>query len=80
LSAESVRTDHHPPLSLAPRSRERQFVAPGFPATVDQPVEGHPAFSDAAIAAVRQWRFEPARLDGRPVAITVVVPVRFALD
>ena len=48
-------------------------------ATVDKAVEGHPAFSDAAIAAVKQWRFEPARLDGKPVGITVEVPVKFAL-
>lgn len=49
-------------------------------AKVDTPVDGHPAFSDAAIAAVKQWRFEPARLDGRPVGITVKIPVKFALQ
>jgi protein TonB len=47
---------------------------------VDKPVAGHPAFSGAAIAAVRQWRFEPARSNGQPVAVTISVPVRFALE
>lgn len=48
-------------------------------ARVDKAVEGHPAFSDAAIAAVKQWRFEPARQDGKPVAVSVKIPVKFAL-
>jgi protein TonB len=49
-------------------------------AKVDKPVDGHPAFSDAAVAAVKQWRFEPARLDGKPVGITVKIPVKFTLQ
>lgn len=49
-------------------------------AKVDKPVDGHPAFSDAAVAAVKQWRFEPARLDGKPVDITVKIPVKFTLQ
>ena len=49
-------------------------------AKVDKAVDGHPAFTDAAIAAVKQWRFEPARQDGKPVAIQVKIPVKFALN
>ncbi len=48
-------------------------------AKVEKPVEGHPAFNAAALAAVQQWRFEPARLDGKPVDISIRVPVKFAL-
>lgn len=33
----------------------------------------------AALAALRQWRFHPARRDGRALAAWVVVPVVFAL-
>jgi protein TonB len=33
----------------------------------------------AALDAVRQWEFEPARLNGVPVAVTMVVVVTFAL-
>lgn len=32
---------------------------------------------DAAVAAVRQWRFKPARSGGRPVDTWLAVPVRF---
>ena len=31
----------------------------------------------SALAAVRQWRFEPARRDGTPVAVRVTVEISF---
>ena len=34
----------------------------------------------AAVAAVKQWRFQPALRNGKPVQATVRVPVQFALD
>jgi len=34
---------------------------------------------DAAVAAVRQWKFKPAVARGKPVAVWVAVPVRFRL-
>lgn len=34
---------------------------------------------DAAVAAVRKWRFHPAKINGQPVAARLQVPVRFAL-
>ncbi len=34
----------------------------------------------AAIESVMQWRFEPAKLKGKPVAVWVVVPFNFALS
>lgn len=34
----------------------------------------------AAVAAVRQWRFQPAILDGRPVAVSYFLTVRFNLQ
>ena len=36
-----------------------------------------PALEDAAVACVRQWRFKPAMVGGKPVAVWVTVPVRF---
>lgn len=33
----------------------------------------------AALMAVRQWKFRPAILGGKPVAVWVAVPVKFAL-
>ena len=38
-----------------------------------------PALEDAAVACVRQWRFKPAMTGGKPVAVWVVVPIRFVL-
>jgi len=40
---------------------------------------GVASLDDAAAAAVRRWRFRPARRNGTPVRATVQVPVRFAL-
>jgi TonB family protein len=40
---------------------------------------GHSLLDQAAIAAVWQWVFEPARRDGKSVASQVLVPVRFAM-
>lgn len=37
-------------------------------------------FVEAALAAVRQWRFKPALRDGVPVEMDVTIPIRFALD
>lgn len=48
--------------------------------TPEQEVPGHPAFTEAAIAAVRQWRFKPAREAGKDVASSVKIPVKFKLD
>lgn len=38
----------------------------------------HPAFGEAALAAVTQWRFEPSTRDGVAVERQVVVPFQFA--
>ena len=35
--------------------------------------------NDRAVAAVRQWRFAPARLKGTPVDVIVEVAVTFSL-
>ena len=43
-------------------------------------VRSLPLLDAAAIAAVRQWRFRPARdAEGRPVRVVMQVPVRFEL-
>ena len=40
----------------------------------------HPDFADAALAAVRQWRFSPTLLNGTPVEVRVSVEISFALE
>lgn len=39
----------------------------------------YPAFADAAVKAVLDWHFEPALMEGRPVAVRVTVPFRFVI-
>lgn len=39
---------------------------------------GGAAFDDAAVAAVKQWRFDPARRDDVAVAVKIRVPFNFA--
>ena len=38
---------------------------------------GGPAMKYAALDSLRQWRFEPAKLDGHPVAVYYVLSVNF---
>ncbi len=39
----------------------------------------NPLFDEAAIEAVEQWEYEPARQRGRPVAVFFTIDVRFSL-
>lgn len=40
-------------------------------------LSGHPLLNEAAVNAVRQWRYRATRLDGVPVAVLMTVTVRF---
>jgi TonB family protein len=40
----------------------------------------HPAFNEAALAAIRQWRFEPGRVAGRPVNTLMQQAISFSLE
>lgn len=39
-----------------------------------------PEFEQPAIEAVLKWKFEPAKKDGKPVAVQVVIPVKFSVN
>lgn len=39
-----------------------------------------PLLDEAALSAVRQWQFEPALLNGQPVAVIMTVTVKFTLN
>jgi protein TonB len=41
---------------------------------------GHPVLDQAALTAVKKWRFDPAHEGEAPVAAWVDVPIRFRLE
>ena len=41
---------------------------------------GHASLDQAALSAVRQWRFVPATQAGRPVPAAAEVPIQFHLE
>lgn len=40
-------------------------------------VSGDPRFIDAAIAAITQWRYKPAVLDGQAVESQLIITINF---
>lgn len=76
----------YPPTSYRAREEGTVLVtadidATGTPVSVDVARRsGSRALDQAAVAAVRQWRFEPAVRGGSAVASTVEVPVTFRID
>lgn len=38
------------------------------------------AFDEPAVAALKKWKFKPAKQDGNPVAIKVSIPIKFVYE
>ena len=49
---------------------------------VDPTVEksSNNAFEKPALAALKKWKFKPAKQDGSPVAIKVSIPIKFVFE
>jgi TonB family protein len=43
-------------------------------------VSGDPGLTDAAIEAVKQWKYKPTLLDGKPVEVDTLITVTFRLN
>ena len=43
-------------------------------------VSGNPILAQAAVAAVRLWRYEPTRLNGEPVEVQTQITVNFVVE
>jgi periplasmic protein TonB len=43
-------------------------------------VSGSPILANAAVAAVRQWKYQPTQLNGKPVEVETVVTVQFQMQ
>lgn len=52
----------------------------GVPRALEVVSAKHEGFREAAIDAVRRWRYEPARRDGEPVAVRFAVQVSFRVS
>lgn len=37
-------------------------------------------FDEAALSAVKKWKFKPAKRDGNPIAKKVSIPIKFVFD
>jgi TonB family protein len=40
-------------------------------------VSGNPTLTDAAVQAIKQWRYEPYQVDGEPVAVEKTITINF---
>ncbi len=49
-------------------------------AWVTKGVEGYPALDEAALAAVKQWKFRPGEVNQKPVRSETVIPVSFTAN
>lgn len=90
LDAGPVLVEHARPRYPAGAAKEKIEGRVVMQFTVD--TEGHvrdvsviksepgKLFDDAAIAALEQWRFEPARKNGQPVPVQVQQAIEFELD
>jgi protein TonB len=43
-------------------------------------LSSQPLLEDAAVRAVRQWRYTPTELNGVPVPVLMTITVRFSLE
>jgi protein TonB len=43
-------------------------------------LSGNPILAQAALAAVRQWRYRPTLLSGQPVEVETQITVNFVLE
>jgi protein TonB len=58
---------------------EAEVDTRGYVRTV-KVLRGHPLFDDAAIEAVKQWRYQPLLLNGEPTGFILTVTVNFNLQ
>ncbi len=73
----------YPPIALAARREGtvilEAIIATDGAVTSVRVLRSVPLLDDAAMEAVRQWRFTPTRLNGQPVAVVMTVTVTFTL-
>ena len=43
-------------------------------------MDGHPLLVQSALDAVRQWHYQPTKLNGRPVEVETIITVVYTLN
>lgn len=51
----------------------------GDPALISLNIETKPTFDTMSVAAISRWKFKPATLNGKPVAVLISVEINFRL-
>lgn len=83
---QKPRALHQPSPTISPELRRRApgsvhiLFLVGTDGRVENPVvqkSSDPIFEAAALAAVKQWKFEPGRRNGQPVRFRMRVPITF---
>ena len=84
LNERALLSDQ-PPLSYPPNAAGKQGtvtlqVLIGRDGAVQDAkfIQGSLAFARAAIDGVKQWKFKPYMVNGRPVSVTTSLTIRFA--
>jgi protein TonB len=54
-------------------------ISPAGEVTNVKVLRGSPLLDDAAVSAVKQWRYSPTTLNGQPVAVVMTVTVNFRM-
>lgn len=89
IRAPRKEVDVRPKYPVSMREAGREGVVPleaiiGLDGTVTYvrvlSAQVHPDFAIAAVDAVRQWRFSPTLLNGKPVEVVMTVTVEFKLS
>jgi len=74
---------HYPPLAVETRTqgtvRLHAIISRQGRITSLEVLSGHPFLVQAALEAVRQWRYRPTMLDGDPVEVETTITVVFQL-
>lgn len=69
-----------PAMHLAGTVRLRAIIATDGSVRQVDVISGNPLLAQSAVAAVREWRYRPTRLNGEAVEVETLITVNFVLD
>ncbi|MFZ0583616.1 MAG: energy transducer TonB, partial [Candidatus Acidiferrales bacterium] len=69
-----------PAMHLGGTVRLRAIIAADGSVRQINVISGNPLLAQSAVAAVREWRYRPTRLNGEAVEVETLITVNFVLD